>query len=150
MKLKILILSLFAISFAFTSKAQMAFFKPKPSPYQFSKTEFLGANAATAPLVKNFVRPIVNVTATTSNGEQLAAGFGISFQHDKADSASNSWVVQYSISAIGFIGTNGQRITGLVGLAIGIPGTGGLIQIGPAYDVTQGQWCLLTGVGFSF
>jgi hypothetical protein len=47
------------------------------------------------------------------------------------------------------MGTNGKQITGTGGLIFGIPGTGGLIQIGPGYDFTQKQLVLLTGVGIS-
>jgi hypothetical protein len=105
--------------------------------------------ATAAPIIQDFIKPIIGVSASVSTGASLDGGFGVSFQHSKANTVTNAWVIQYSVSALAFIGTNGKKITGTGGLIFGIPGTGGLIQVGPGYDFTQKQLVLLTGVGIS-
>lgn len=142
MKFKLLLLSLIlAVVTVGTGHAQ--FFKKSPVP---GAAEFkLGA--AVTPTVQNFIKPLVGVTATESNGASLGAGVGISFQHSKANVETNSWDIQYSISALAFITTNGSKIGGTGGLLIGIPGTGGLVQLGGGYDFTNKQFVALTGVG---
>lgn len=130
----------------FSMSASAQFFKPKALPTAQNK---FGATV-TNQFVKNFFKPIIGVTALVSNGTQLAGGAGIAFQHDKFDAASNSWVISYSVSALGFLGTGGGKITGTGGLVFGIPGTGGIVQIGPGYDFTNKQIVLLTGVGINF
>lgn len=143
MKLRLIVLA--SVLF-FSMSASAQFFKPKPLPTVEAK---LGASLSN-PLVKNFVKPIIGVTALVSNGTQLAGGVGVAFQHDKFDAASNSWVISYSVSAVGFLGVGGGRITGTGGLIFGIPGTAGIVQIGPGYDFTYKQIVLLTGVGINF
>ena len=120
----------------------------------FSKSPVPGAGGsraraivASAPTVQDFIKPIVGISASVSNGTSLDGGIGVSWQHSKANTATNSWDIQYTVSAIGFLGTTGKIITGTAGLIFGIPGTGGLVQIGPGYDFTQKQLVLLTGVG---
>jgi len=129
MKFSILLL---VIGLGISSCASAQFFGPKPTPYQSGSLK-LGA-------------PIIGVSASVSTGTSFLGGFGVSFQHDKADAASNTYVPQYTISAVGFIGTNGTKITGTAGLIVGIPGTSGIVQVGPGYDFTQKQLVLLTGV----
>jgi len=133
----LLFLSLIFISVS----SQAQFFQKSPVPGAFGK---LGA---TAPTTQNFIKPIIGITASVSNGASLGGGVGVSFQHSKANAATNSWDIQYSISGIAFLSTNGSKISGIGGLIFGIPGTGGLIQIGPGYDFGQKQIVLLTGVG---
>lgn len=143
MKLKLLLTSLILI-IAIGANAQ--FFKKSPLP---PKTYALVEGVTTAPTVQNFIKPIVGVSASVSNGTSLDGGFGVSFQHSTADQSTNSWVINYSISAIAFLGTTGNKLTGTGGLIFGIPGTGGLIQMGGGYDFTQKQVVLLTGVAIS-
>jgi len=140
MKLKLFLLSVCVI-FASTVSAQ--FFKKTPVPGAAGFK--LGATAA--PIVQNFIKPIIGISATVSNGTSLGGGIGISFQHSKANAATNSWDIQYSISAIAFLTTNGNAIGGTGGIVIGVPGTGGLVQVGGGRDFTQKQWVVLTGVG---
>ncbi|HEV3223874.1 MAG TPA: hypothetical protein VGZ90_13390 [Puia sp.] len=140
----------FLLAIAGSLSVNAQFFKKAALPTESEKaTHRLGTAAPTA-LTKNFFKPIVDVTATVSTGASLAGGFGVAFLHDKFDTPSNSWVIQYSVSLLGFIGTNGKQITGTAGLAVGIPGTAGIIQLGPGYDFTQQQFVLLTGVGINF
>jgi hypothetical protein len=139
-------LLLIAVLFSIGANAQ--FFSKSPVPGAHG----LNTRAVTptaSPTIQNFIKPIVGVSASVSNGAALDGGIGVSFQRSKADPVTNSWIIQYTISAIAFIGTNGSKITGTGGLIFGIPGTGGLIQIGPGYDFTQKQLVLLTGVGIS-
>lgn len=140
MKLKLLFLAS-AVFFSTVCTAQ--FFQKTPVPGAAE----VKLGAAAAPTVQNFIKPLIGVSASVSNGTQLAGGVGISFQHSKSDPTTNSWVIQYSISALGFLGTNGSKITGTGGLVFGVPGTGGLIQIGPGYDFTMKNLVVLTGVG---
>lgn len=149
--MKLLVLLSIVMLSVFGANAQAGFFKPKPLP-NVSDIKFKATPSGDTviSIVKNFVRPIVDVTATVSTGASLAGGVGLSWQHDSFDIASNSWVIKYSVSAVGFIGTNGTKITGLGGLIFGIPGMGGLVQVGPGYDFTQKQIVLLTGVGINF
>lgn len=147
MKFRILILSLL-VAFSFSSQAQVSsIFKPLPKPRSF--VSFNGATLA-SDSISNSIRPIVNVTASVSNGASLAGGVGIGFQHNKWDVASQSWLTVYSVSAVGFLGTNGSKITGTGAVIFGIPGTNGLIGIGPGYDFTNGVWVLMTGVQIKF
>lgn len=138
MKLKLFLLSV-CVVFASTVSAQ--FFHKSPVPGAALK---LGA---VAPTIQNFIKPIIGITASVSNGTSLGGGVGISFQHSKSDPATNSWIIQYSVSGLVFLSTNGSKISGVGGLVLGIPGTGGLIQVGPGYDFGQKQVVLLTGVG---
>lgn len=142
MKCKILFAAILFISIG----ANAQFFKKSAIP---PRSYSLVEGATTAPTTQNFIKPLIGVSASVSNGTSLAGGIGVSFQHSKDDATTNSWVIQYSISALGFLGTNGTKISGTGGLVFGIPGTGGLIQIGPGYDFTQKQLVLLTGVGIS-
>jgi hypothetical protein len=135
----LLLLALIAISFS----SQAQFFQKSPVPGASAKF------AAVAPTTQNFIKPIIGVTASVSNGASLGGGVGISFQHSKSNAATNSWDIQYSISGIAFLSTNGTKISGIGGLIFGIPGTGGLIQIGPGYDFGNKQVVLLTGVGIT-
>lgn len=135
------LLFLFLIAASFSCSAQ--FFKKTPVP---GAAEFK-MGAAVTPATQNLIKPLIGITATESNGAALGAGVGISFQHSKANAATNSWDIQYSISALAFITTNGKTIGGTGGLLIGIPGTGGLIQLGGGYDFTAKQLVALTGVG---
>lgn len=138
------IIILFLASISLGASAQ-SFFKPLPK-IQHGFSGFAAPKDSSI----NVFRPIVGVTASVSNGTQLAGGFGVSFQHDTYDLASDTWVIKYSVSALGFLGTNGNKVTGTAGLVAGIPGTAGLIQIGPGYDFTNKQLVLLTGVGINF
>lgn len=148
MKFRLLFFSLLFI--AGYSNAQFFEKSPVPGAHEtFSPGRAATAPASSAPVTQNFFKPLIGVSASVSNGTSLDGGIGVSFQHRQADPATNSWKIQYTISALGFIGTNGKQITGTGGLIFGIPGTGGLIQIGPGYDFTQKQLVLLTGVGIS-
>jgi len=140
---KILAIALLFISG--TCSAQ--FFQKSPLPGTPTAHVFNLDGATAAPSVQNFLKPLIGISASVSTGAALDGGVGFSFQHSKSDPATNSWVIQYSISALGFLGTNGKQITGTGGLVFGIPGTGGLIQIGPGWDFTNKQIVLLTGVG---
>lgn len=144
MKVKFILIAF--ILFAGTANAQ--FFEKSPVPGAI-RVNSRAITVPAAPTTQNFIKPLIGVSASVSNGTSLDGGFGVSFQHSRADVAANTWSIQYSISALAFIGTNGKKITGTGGLIFGIPGTGGLIQIGPGYDFTQKQLVLLTGVGIS-
>lgn len=137
-------LFLLLIAFVSVGVVNAQFFMPNPRPY--ANTELKMGATAPNPLIKNFIKPIIGISASVSDGTQLAGGFGVSFQHDKADAASNTYVIQYSISVLGFLGTNGSKITGTGGLVFGIPGTSGIVQVGPGYDFTFQKLVLLTGV----
>ena len=141
MKFKLFLLIL-SVVFATSCSAQ-SFFGPKPVPYPG------GRFGLTADSTHNFFRPTVSVSATFSNGTALAGGFGIQFQHDKADAASNTWVVQYSVSAIGFLTTNGTKMGGVAGIVLGIPGTNGIVNVGGGRDFTNGAWVFITGASIN-
>ena len=139
-KLFLLVLSVFIIG---SCSAQIGIFGPKPVPYPGGKF------GLTADSTHNFFRPTVSVSATFSNGTSLAGGFGIQFQHDKADAASNTWVIQYSVSAIGFLTTNGSKLGGVGGIVLGIPGTNGIVNVGGGRDFTNGAWVFITGASIN-
>lgn len=144
MRFKILFILLLAVSFA---NAQ-SIFTPKPLPAQkFSIKEGV---AAPAVVTQNFIRPILSASASVSNGAQLAGGFGFSFQHDYLDSTSKTWAIRYEISILGFLGVGSGKVSGTAGLVFGIPGTNGIIQVGPGYDFTNKQLVLLTGAAINF
>lgn len=145
--MKFLSVLLVCIAFMFSAGAQSVF-SPKPLPVE--KMSIKAGAAIASPVTQNFFRPIVGVSASVSNGTQLAGGFGFSFQHDYLDVASNTWAIRYEISALGFLGVGQGKISGTGGIVFGIPGTNGLIQIGPGYDFTNKQVVLLTGTAINF
>ena len=132
--------------------AQSGFFGPKERPYSYAPApggEFrLGA--ALTPLTKNFFKPIISVSATFSNGASLAGGFGVAFQHTKADSASNSYITQWQLALIGFLTVNASKIGGVGGFVISIPGTAGMISPGIGYDFTNKGVVFITAATFGF
>jgi hypothetical protein len=140
---KFLLLSLIVAFFATSSNAQ-SIFAPKPTPYPGGAFRLSSTDST-----HNFFRPTISVSATFSNGASMAGGFGIQFQHDRADAASNTWVPIYTVSAIGFITTNGNRIGGTAGIVVGIPGTAGVVNVGAGRDFTNGVYVLITGANIS-
>lgn len=123
-----------------------SFFKPLPKLNE----SINGKMGVSSGSVLNSIRPVADITATVSNGAQLAGGIGIGFQHNQWDASSQTWITEYSISGLIFLGTNGNKITTTTGLVVGIPGTNGIIQLGYGYDFTGKQPVLLTGVGIKF
>jgi len=144
MKIRLLFI---AFSIILSTACSAQFFKPLPKPGGSAK---FGLAKVSADSTMNSFRPVVAISALVSNGTQLAGGFGIGYGHYKWDAASQSWVTQYSIAAIGFLGTDGIKITGTGGLVFGLPGTNGIISVGPGYDFTGKQVVLLTGVQIQF
>jgi hypothetical protein len=138
MKFKLLLLSLLTIA-SLSCSAQ--FFGPKPVPYPGGKF-----NASATTLTKDFFKPAINVSATFSNGTEAAGGVGIQWQHTKADAASNSYIIQYSFSAIAWLTVGANKVGGTVGIVASIPGTAGMINLGGGRDFTGGQWVAITGV----
>jgi len=96
------------------------------------------------------IRPVVVITANVSDGAQLAGGAGFGYQSNKWNAASQSYITQFSISAVGLLGTNGAKLTGTGGIIVGIPGTNGMIGIGGGYDFTQKQSVLIMGAQIKF
>lgn len=141
MKLKFLFLIL-SVVFSISCSAQNGFFGPKPPPYPGGR---FSLSATAVDSTHNFFKPTINVSATFSNGTSMAGGIGIQWQHDKANAATNTWVIQYSVSAIAFLTVNASKIGGTGGLVIGIPGTAGIIQLGGGYDFTNKQFVAITG-----
>jgi hypothetical protein len=141
MKFKLLLLSLLTI--ASLSCSAQSFFKPLPKP----GANHLQLGSAAVPTVQNSFRPVFSVTAIESSGVALAGGFGIGFQHNVWNDASQTWDTQYSLSAIGFLGTNGNTITGTAGLVVGFLN---FVSLGGGYDFTNKKFVLLTGVQLHF
>lgn len=144
MKFKLLLLSL-AVIFSVSCSAQ-SFFNPLPKPSHLAAGKF----GLAADSVQTSIRPVLNISATFSDGTSLAGGAGLGVQHNKWDVTSQTWVTQWSVSAIGFLGTNGTKISGTAAVVFGIPGTNGLVNIGPGYNVTNGVWVLATGAIIKF
>lgn len=140
MKFKLLLLS-FAIIFSTACTAQ--FFKPIPKPGHLAAGKFGLASDS----VQTGFRPVVGVTAILSNGTQLAGGVGVGWQSNKWDIASQTWVNQYSISGIAFLGSNGSSATISAGLVVGFLN---FISLGPIYDFTSKKFGLATGVQLHF
>lgn len=135
------------LALACSANAQ-GFFKPLAKPtHQWARFSDSAVAVAATPIIQNHFRPVASVTASISDGTQLAGGFGIGFQHNKFDAASQAWVTQYSISAIGFLGSNGVKATGTAGLVFGFLN---FISIGPGYDFTTKKLVFLTGVQLHF
>jgi hypothetical protein len=148
MKLKLFIIAL--ISFTAINASGQSFFKPLPKMHEYLANHLSLAVVDSSDLTMNAFRPVVAISASVSNGTSLASGFGIGLEHLKWDQASQSWLTVYSISALGFLTTNGSSIGGTAGLVFGIPGTNGLISVGPGYDVTGKQIVFLSGVQIQF
>lgn len=145
--MKKFLLPLVLLFVAQVSMAQFSPFKPVPLPGAISK---LSAAAATTYPTQYMIRPVASVTAISGNGAQLAGGFGIALQANKYDPASLAYVTEWSAALIGFLATNGNTLSGVAGLAVGIPGTNGVIQAGPGYDFTNKKVVILSGVQFKF
>lgn len=141
MKFKLLLL-VFSIAFSFSCSAQ-TFFKPLPKP---ASAKF---GLSLDSIVKS-IRPVVVLSATVSDGAQLAGGAGLGYQANKWDAASQSYITQWSLSAVGLIGTTGTKLTGTAALILGVPGTNGLIGLGGGYDLTQGRWVFVPTVQIKF
>jgi hypothetical protein len=139
MKIKLFLLSV-CVFFATACSAQ--FFSPLPKPGASSKI-----GAAAVPTVQNNIRPVVGVTALTSDGTQLAGGFGAGWQHNVWDDASQTWNTQYSLSAIGFLGSNLGKATFTSGAVVGVLN---FVSIGYGYDFTDKRSVLITGVQLHF
>lgn len=120
------------------------FFKPLPRPGIVTGKFAPKATTTTVPSTMNVFRPVASVTASIDGGAQLAGGAGISFQHNTYDNPSNSWVTQYSVSALAFIDTKASIVGGL---AFGFLN---FISIGPGYSFTDKKFVLLTGVQIKF
>lgn len=146
MKLKLLLLSFILCIVTVGVGHAQSFFKPLPKPAAFSAGKFSLASDS----VMGTFRPVVAISASLSNGASLSSGLGVGYERLKYDATSQAWVTQYSIAALGFISTNGNAIGGTAGLAIGIPGTNGLLSVGPGYDFTGGKWVFMTGAQIQF
>lgn len=142
--MKLFLLSV-CVVFASTVSAQ-SFFKPLPKPSHLAAGKFGLATDS----VQTSIRPVLNISATFSDGTSLAGGAGIGVQHNKWDVTSGTWITKWSVSAIGFLGTNGTKISGTAAIVFGIPGTNGLVNIGPGYNLTNGVWVLATGAIIKF
>ena len=153
---KIMLLLLVGVLFVGAANAQFSgFFKPLPKIH--STHELLWENGKTSIATKfsldsvvKSIRPVVVLSADVSDGAQLAGGAGIGYQSNKWDDASQAYITQWSVSAIGLLGTTGSKLTGTGGIIAGIPGTNGIIGIGGGRDFTQGKWVLITGVQLKF
>lgn len=141
MKFKLLLLSMLTV-FSLSLSAQ-GLFKPLPKP----DGSYSGKMALSGDSVMNSIRPLVGVTAIVSDGTQLAGGIGIGFQHLKFNQPSQSWIMQYSVSALAFLGSNGTNATFTGGVVVGFLN---LFQIGGGYDFTSKRAVLLTGIGIQF
>ena len=139
------LLFLVFIAVSLTTNAQ-SFFKPIP---KLSHNVSLSIGNAQDSIL-NSLRPVVAISALVSDGTALAGGFGAGFEHLKWDASSQSWITVYSISAIAFIGTGTTGITGTGGLIFGLPGTNGIIGVGPGYDFTNKKVVLMTGAQIQF
>jgi hypothetical protein len=144
--MKRFLLPLVLVLVAQLSFGQGGFFKPIPLPGANQKL----ALAASSNPTQYMIRPVASVTAISGNGAQLAGGFGIALQANQYDANTNTYITEWSAALLGFLATNGSKLSGVAGLAIGIPGTNGVIQAGPAYDFTNNTWGVLSGVQFKF
>lgn len=131
------------ITASFSTQAQ-GLFKPVPKPGSAHNGKF---GLAVADSVMNSIRPLVGVTAIVSDGSQLGGGIGIGLQHLKYNQPSQAWVMQYSVSAIAFLGSSGGSATITGGIVVGFLN---LFQIGGGYDFTNKRAVLLTGIGINF
>jgi len=146
MKFKLILISLLLAS----SFANAQFFGPKPKPYTPGGELKWGLSTALTPATKFFVKPLISVSATFSNGASLGGGAGVSFQYCRADSASNTYVIKWAISPIAFLTVNSNKLGGVGGIVISVPGTAGLINVGGGRDFTNNAWVFITGAGFTF
>lgn len=122
------------------------FFKPLPLPGSSKKMSLTASNNP----IQYMIRPVASVTAITGSGAQLAGGFGISLQANQYDATSNTYITEWSAALIGFLATSGDKLSGVAGLSIGIPGTNGVLQAGPGYDFTNKKFVMISGVQFKF
>jgi hypothetical protein len=123
--------------------AKAQFFGHNPVPYPGGR---FSLSADSSALTKNFFKPAINISATFSDGTSAAGGVGVSWQHDKADAASNSYVIQYSFSAIVWLTVDTSKVGGTGGIVVSIPGTAGMVNIGGGRNFTAGKWVAITGV----
>lgn len=117
------------------------FYKPIPDPYEFQGTHHFKINkldsAVYLEATMNSIRPVANVAAFTVPGAILMTGAGISYQHLKYIDSTSKWYCVWSISAMGWAGTQvisstGQYATISYGISLGL--LNNLIMIGPALN----------------
>lgn len=132
---------LFIMALSYSCNAQ--FFKPLPKPAMLAQGKF----GLAADSIQAGFRPVVGVTAILSSGATLAGGVGVGWQSNKWDVASQTWVNQYSISGIAFLGSNGSSATVSAGLVFGFLN---FMSLGPVYDFTSKKFGLATGVQLHF
>lgn len=130
------------IDFSF-SCCQAQFFKPLPKPTHLAAGKF----GLAADSIQTGFRPVVGVTAILSSGATLNGGVGIGWQSNKWDVPSQTWVNQYSVSGLAFLGSNGSSATFSAGLVLGFLN---LFSVGPVYDFTNKKFGLATGVQLHF
>lgn len=141
--MKFLLLALFVIVTA--SCSAQSFFKPLP---KCTVSYATGRFGLAADSTINVFRPVVGVTAAINDGTQLAGGVGAGFQHLKWDAPSQTWIPQYSISAIAFLGSNTSGTADVI--AGGVVGLLNFVSLGYGYDFTQKKGVFLTGVQIHF
>ena len=90
------------------------------------------------------------LSATVSDGAGLAGGAGFGYQSNKWDAATQSYITQWSVSAVGLLNVQGSKLSGIAALIAGVPGTNGMIAIGGGYDFTQGRWVFVPTVQIKF
>jgi hypothetical protein len=145
MKVKLIIAALLITA----SVNAQSFFGPLPKANVYS--DKLGITVVdSSKLSMNAFKPVVAVSALVSDGTELSGGAGVAYSHYVWDQASQSWVTIWYVGAVGFLGTTGSTITGSAGIIGGIPGTNGIIGIGPLYNLTTKKFGLATGVTLQF
>ncbi len=130
--MKLLLVFILA-AFSISANAQ-SFFKPLPLPGNAK------VSATANPAIQNSFRPIIGVTASITDGTQLAGGVGISYQHNKFDDQSQAWITQYSVSGLAFLDTQGSV---LAGLGFGFLN---LFNVGPLYNFGTKKFGIMTGI----
>ena len=147
MRKLVLLLLVGVLSFGAANAQFGGFFNPIPPPG--GKLSVSRYNLSLDTIVKS-IRPVAVLSATVSDGAQLAGGAGFGYAVNKWDAASQAYITQWSVSAVGLLGTTGTKITGTGGIVVGIPGTNGVVGLGGGRDFTQGNWVLITSAIIKF
>lgn len=149
---------LFILFFLIAGTVSAQFFGPQKKPYGANwaeQKEHFKMNGGVPVFPDTSIsvfRPVANVAAFTIPGYILMTGTGISFQRLHWNWTTGKWYCNYSISAMGWVGSSlgdsimkSQTQTFTYGIMVGVKNN--LIMLGPA--INNGKLIFTIAIGIS-
>lgn len=143
---KLFLLFAAVLTFA-VSQAQMSHFFGAPAkPKSFTSGRLGLATDSTS----NGFHFLASVSTTVSTGVGLAGGAGVGYLWNKWDPTNQVFNTTSFVAAIGFANITNNKVGGVGGLVVGIPGTNGVVGVGFGRDFSNGVYVGLANVMFKF